>query len=111
MDNTQLNKKNDEGLSAIYQGISYAIAKAIKDAPYDRTYVGLVTDADYETNTYTVKIDEYEYTNIMSMIKTEINHTVVVMCPQNQLSQMFIYGEIDTTDYLEEEEDEEEPQP
>ena len=110
MDNTQINKTNEEGMSAIYQGISYAIAKAIKDAPYDRTYVGLVTDADYETNTYTVKIDEYEYTNIMSMIKTEINHTVVVMCPQNQLSQMFIYGEIDTTDYLEEE-DEEESQP
>jgi hypothetical protein len=31
------------------------------------------------------------------------------MCPQNQLSQMFIYGEIDTTDYLEIEEDEQEP--
>ena len=110
MDNTQLNKKNDGGMSAIYQGISYAIAKAIKDAPYDRTYVGLVTDADYETNTYTVKIDEYEYTDVMSTIKTEVNHTVIIMCPQNQLSQMFIYGEIDTTDYLEEE-DEEEPQP
>ena len=45
----------------------------------------------------------------MSMIKSEIGHTVVVMCPQNQLSQMFIYGEIDTTDYLEIEEDEQEP--
>lgn len=111
MDNIQLNKKNDEGMSAIYQGISYAIAKAIKDAPYDRTYIGLVTDADYETNTYTVKIDEYEYTDVMSTIKTEVNHTVIIMCPQNQLSQMFIYGEIDTTDYLEIEEDEEEPQP
>ena len=102
MDNTQINKTNEEGMSAIYQGISYAIAKAIKDAPYDRTYIGLVTDADYETNTYTVKIDEYEYTDVMSTIKTEVNHTVIIMCPQNQLSQMFIYGEIDTTDYLEE---------
>ena len=88
MDNTQINKTNEEGMSAIYQGISYAIAKAIKDAPYDRTYIGLVTDADYETNTYTVKIDEYEYTDVMSTIKTEVNHTVIIMCPQNQLSQI-----------------------
>lgn len=109
MDNVQINKNNADGMSAIYKGISYAIDKAIKDAPYDRTYIGFVTDADYETNTYTVRIDEYEYTDIMSMIKSEIGHTVVIMCPQNQLSQMFIYGEIDTTDYLEEDDDEQEP--
>ena len=107
MNNIDTNKQNQDGMSAIYQAISYAVEQAIKDAPYDRTYIGLVTNADYETNTYTVKIDGYEYTDVMSMVKTEINHTVVIMCPQNQLSQMFIYGEIDTTDYLEEEEDEE----
>ena len=39
---------------------------------------------------------------LMSMIRTYPNHTVVIMCPQNQLSQMFIYGGIDTTNYADE---------
>ena len=39
MDNVQINKNNADGMSAIYKGISYAIEKAIKDAPYDRTYI------------------------------------------------------------------------
>lgn len=99
MDNIQINKDNENGMSAIYKGISYAIEKSIKDAPYDRTFIGLVVGTNLEMNTYTVRINEYDYTDVMSMIKTDVNHTVVVMCPQNQLSQMFIYGEIDTTDY------------
>lgn len=92
-------KSNEDGMKAIFKGAQYAIETAFRSAPYDKTYIGLVIDADLETNTYDVKIDDYVYTNVMSMIKTEINHTVVIMCPQNQLSQMFIYGEIDTTDY------------
>ena len=99
MDNIQNNKDNENGMSAIYKGISYAIEKGIKDAPYDRTFIGLVVGTNLEMNTYTVRINEYDYTDVMSMIRTDVNHTVVVMCPQNQLSQMFIYGEIDTTDY------------
>lgn len=99
MDNIQINKDNENGMSAIYKGISYAIEKGIKDAPYDRTFIGLVVGTNLEMNTYTVRINEYDYTDVMSMIRTDVNHTVVVMCPQNQLSQMFIYGEIDTTDY------------
>lgn len=102
MDNIKITKNNDDGMKAILKGTSYAINQAFKDAPYDRTYIGLVTAINLETNTYSVKIDEHVYTNIVSMIKTDVNHTVVVMCPQNQLSQMFIYGEIDITDYISE---------
>ena len=101
MDNLEINKQNDGGMSAIYKGISYAIQKGIKDAPYDQTFIGLVTDTDLESNTYTVKINGYEYTDVMSTIRTYPNHSVIVMCPQGQLSQMFIYGEIDTNNYSE----------
>lgn len=96
-----MTKDNDYGIKAVFKGASYAIRHAIDKSPYDKTFIGLVIDTDLETNTYTVRIDEQEYTNVMSMIRTYPNHTVVVMCPQNQLSQMFIYGEIDTTDYSE----------
>ena len=56
MDNLEINKQNNDGMSAIYKGISYAIQKGIKDAPYDQTFIGLVIDTDLESNTYTVKI-------------------------------------------------------
>lgn len=102
MDNTQVIKDNDNGMKALFQGASYAIEQAFKNAPYDRTYIGFVKDVDLETNTYDVVINGHEYTNVMSMIRTYPNHTVVIMCPQNQLSQMFIYGEIDTTNYADE---------
>ncbi len=97
-----MTKDNDYGIKAVFKGASYAIQRALGNAPYDRTFIGLVIDTDLETNTYTVRIDEQEYNNVMSTIRTYPNRTVLVMCPQNQLSQMFIYGEIDTTNYLDE---------
>ena len=101
MDNTQFKQRNEDGMSAILKGILYAINQGVKEAPYDKTFIGLVTDVDLETNTYTIIINGHEYDNVMSMIRADSNDTVVVMCPQNQLSQMFIYGKIDTTDYSE----------
>ena len=97
--NQELNSSNIKGIQAIMEGMDYYVNNNIKNAPFDKTFIGLVTDTDLETNTYTVKINNYDYTDVMSMIKADINDTVIVMCPQNQLSQMFIYGKIDTTDY------------
>ena len=99
MDNTQITKNNDDGMKALFKGASYAIGQAFKDAPYDKTYIGLVTNVNLVKNTYTVLIDGHSYSDVMSTIRTYVNHVVLVMCPQNQMSQMFIYGEIDTTDY------------
>lgn len=99
MDNIQITKNNDDGMKALLKGAEYFVLQSLKKAPYDKTYIGLVTDVDLTTNTYSVKINGHIYSNIMSMIRTYVNHTVVIMCPQNQLSQMFIYGEIDSTDY------------
>jgi hypothetical protein len=92
---------NDKGMDAILQGVELLIGSKInKQSPFDRTLSGIVTKADYETNTYCVKINGYEYRDIMSTLKVNVNDSVMVMCPQNQLSQMFIYDKIDTTNYL-----------
>ena len=99
MNSQQLNSSNEKGMQSIMKGMDYYISQNVSNASFDKTFIGLVVDTDLETNTYTVKIDEYNYENVMSMIRAYINDTVVVMCPQNQLSQMFIYGKIDTTDY------------
>lgn len=97
MNNNDIN--NQKGMNALLNGVDYLINKNIYSAGFDKTYIGLVVDSNLEFNTYTVKINGYDYTNIISTIKADINDTVIVMCPQNQLSQMFIYGKIDTTDY------------
>ena len=99
MNSQELNSSNEKGMQSIMKGMDYYISQNINNASFDKTFIGLVVDTDLETNTYTVKIDEYNYENVMSMIRAYINDTVIVMCPQNQLSQMFIYGKIDTTDY------------
>lgn len=99
MDVTQKTKDNKSGIGAILQGIDYTIQQQLKNAPYDRTFIGLVTSVDLVNNTYNVKINGYVYQHVMSTIRTYVGRSVIVMCPQNQLSQMFIYGEIDTTDY------------
>lgn len=96
---TQMTKDNESGIKALLKGFAYTMKQVSKNAPYDKTYVGLITAVNTETNTYSVKINGHTYTDIMSMIRSYVGHTVVIMCPQNQLSQMFIYGEIDTTDY------------
>lgn len=95
------NINNDKGIDAILQGVDVLISEKIKQSNFDRTLSGIVTKADYETNTYSVKINEYEYKNIPSAIKVTVNDSVLISCPQNQISQMFICNKIDTTDYNE----------
>ena len=101
MNDIKLNQRNEDGMNAIYKGMLYAIEQGVKEAPYDKTFIGFVSDVNLENNTYTVIIDGHEYDDVISMIRAYKNDIVVIMCPQNQLSQMFIYGKIDTTDYSE----------
>lgn len=91
---------NDKGMDAILQGIDLLIDERTKQSKFDRTLSGIVTNADYETNTYSVKINEYIYKDIPSTKKVNVNDSVLIKCPQNQISQMFIYDKIDTTDYI-----------
>ena len=98
--NGEVNSIKEE-LEAYKNNIENEINNFKKRAVYEEKII--INGQDVHVYKVNVK---YEYEDIMSMIKSEIGHTVVIMCPQNQLSQMFIYGEIDTTDYLEEEDDE-----
>lgn len=95
-----LTANNDKGMDAILQGVGLLIDSNNKKSPFDKTLSGIITKADYETNTYSVKINGYEYQNIISTIKVNVNDSVMVTCPQNQLSQMYISNKIDTTNYL-----------
>lgn len=92
-------KNNESGIKALLKGNAYATKQMFKNAPFDKTYIGLVTSVNTVNNTYGVKINGHTYTDVMSMIRSYVGRIVIVMCPQNQLSQMFILGEIDTTDY------------
>jgi hypothetical protein len=96
---SNIQHRNEDGMSAIYQAISYAIDKKINESNYDKTYTGLVVENNLEDNTYSVMINGYKYQNINSMIQVNVGDSVMVMCPQNQLSQMFIYGKIDNNNY------------
>ena len=91
-----IKSNNDKGMNAILKGVGLLIDEKSNQASFDKTLTGIVTEADYETNIYTVRINGYDYKNIPSTIKVSVNDGVMVMCPQNQLSQMFIYGKIDT---------------
>lgn len=95
-----ITASNDKGMTAILKGVDLLINDKTKQSPFDRTMSGLITYADYETNTYTVKINGYEYQNVISAIKVNVNDSVMVTCPQNQLSQMYISSKIDTNNYL-----------
>jgi hypothetical protein len=96
----EMNTNNDKGMNAILKGVGLVIDEKTKASSFDKTLSGIVTKADYETNVYTVKINGYDYKNIPSTIKVNVNDSVMVMCPQNQLSQMFIYSKIDLTNYI-----------
>ena len=95
-----IQSSNDKGMNAILKGVGLLAEEKIRQSAFDKTLSGIIVGADYETNIYTVRINGYDYHNISSVIKAEINDSVMIMCPQNQLSQMFIYSKIDNTNYL-----------
>ena len=97
-----IDTNNDKGMSAILQGVGLLIDEKNRQSTFDKTLSGIITKTNYETNTYCVRINGYEYKNINSTIKANVNDSVLIMCPQNQFSQMFIYDKIDTTNYIDE---------
>lgn len=95
-----MNNNNDKGMNAILKGVGLLIDEKTSQSSFDKTVSGIITYADYETNTYSVRINGYDYQHIPSTIKVEVNDSVLVTCPQNQISQMFICSKIDNTNYL-----------
>ena len=94
--------EDNKALKALLDGISLMIDEKLKLAGFDRSVVGFITGANLENNTYTVKINGYEYQNVKSVIG-DLGTTMPCICtiPQNQMSQMYISGIIDSTNYIE----------
>ena len=59
---------DNKALNALLDGISLMIDEKLKLAGFDRSVVGFITGANLENNTYTVKINGYEYQNVKSVI-------------------------------------------
>jgi len=93
--------EDNKALNALLDGINLMIDEKLKLAGFDRSVVGFITGANLENNTYTVKINGYEYQNVKSVIG-DLGTTMPCICtiPQNQMSQMYISGIIDSTNYI-----------
>ena len=95
---------NSKALDALLQGISLMIDEKLKVAGFDKSVIGFISGANLENNTYTVRINNYDYTNVPSVVgELSVNMTCICTIPQNQMSQMYISGQIDTKDYLDDE--------
>lgn len=89
-----MNDENKSAVSALLDGISYLISDYIKNAPFDKTYTGIIK-TDNGDNTYTVIIEGNQYDDIHTIVTgLSVNDTVKVLSPQNQMGQAFIYGKI-----------------
>lgn len=95
---------NSKALDALLQGISLMIDEKLKVAGFDKSVIGFISGANLENNTYTVRINNYDYKNVPSVVgELSVNMTCICTIPQNQMSQMYISGQIDTKDYLDDE--------
>ena len=92
---------DNKALKALLDGISLMIDEKLKLAGFDRSVVGFITEANLENNTYTVQINGYEYVNVKSVIGNLGTMTpCICTIPQNQMSQMYISGIVDNTNYI-----------
>lgn len=92
---------DNKALKALLDGISLMIDEKLKLAGFDRSVIGFITGANLENNTYTVQINGYEYVNVKSVIGNLGTMTpCICTIPQNQMSQMYISGIVDNTNYI-----------
>lgn len=93
--------EDNKALKALLDGISLMIDEKLKLAGFDRSVIGFITGANLENNTYTVQINGYEYVNVKSVIGNLGTMTpCICTIPQNQMSQMYISGIVDNTNYI-----------
>lgn len=93
--------EDNKALKALLDGISLMIDEKLKLAGFDRSVIGFITGTNLENNTYTVQINGYEYVNVKSVIGN-LGTMIPCICtiPQNQMSQMYISGIVDNTNYI-----------
>ncbi len=89
------NVNNKQSADALLKGIKFLVDNAVKNAPMDKTYSGLIKGKNID-NTYDVEIQGQIYTHVQSVFSDlKENDTVKVRIPQNQYSQMYIDGKPD----------------
>lgn len=94
------NINNKQSVDALLKGIKFLVDNAVRDAPMDRTYSGLIKGKNPD-NTYDVEIQGQIYTHVQSVFSDlKENDTVKVRIPQNQYSQMYIDGKPDIMDRI-----------
>lgn len=88
--------KNKVAIEQLQQGIVIAVAKAIKEAPFDKTEIGQIKEYNSDINTYNITLNNKTYENISTIngLSFSINDTVKILVPQNNYNNMFIYGKI-----------------
>jgi hypothetical protein len=97
--NDKQYQNNSQGINAICHGVDYLVNQKLGSASYDKTYIGLIKESNYVDNLYTVEINGETYTDVPAVKKFNTGDICLIMSPQNQFNQIFIYGIIDTTDY------------
>lgn len=83
--------ENKDALIELVKGIIQAVDKKLKDAPYDKTVRGRVTDV-LPRNRYKVSINGQIYT-VKSKSQHTVHDIVNVMMPQNNTNEMFIIAD------------------
>ena len=89
-------KDFSDAISYLTKGVQFIVDNSIKVAPYDRTLTGLILQVNTD-GTYNIKLDGNTYNNIQALktsVVLNINDTVKVTIPQNQMNNMFILGKL-----------------
>lgn len=85
-----------ESLSYLMKGILTIVENAVENSPRDKTLTGLILAVNTD-GTYNLRLDGNIYNNIQALktgIVINVNDTVKVNIPQNQMNNMFILGKL-----------------
>lgn len=82
-------------MNPLEQGTQRYTNKQLEDAPFNKTFTGIVTAKLIDGYSVTIN-NSVTYTNLPSLnsVVFSVNDTVAIIQPNNQPSQMFILGKL-----------------
>ena len=84
----------NNAMKGLFDGIKHYVDTKIRVAEFDRTEIGVVVNINPD-DSYDVKVEGVEYTNIPSRIgNIKHNDIVDILIPKNKYSNMRIVGKI-----------------
>lgn len=86
------NNTNEQAIKEVLSACKYMIDESIKNAPFDKTYTGIITAIiDSINNKYNVRVYDKTYTlTSYSPYSFAVNDIVVVVAPQNNMNFAYI---------------------